>query len=386
MTTTTLTSGEASAQSLATGAAGVALLRIEQALTGRGDWRAAHRHIQQAVGGPVDAATHTGLFYGAPAIAFMLHAASADGHPRYHRASRTLDQHVVRLAHRRLAAAEARMRRGEPATFGEYDLFYGLAGIGTLLLHRLPASDATTNILGYLVRLTQPRDDSGLQLPGWWVGHDPDTIVSTAGGHANLGMAHGAAGILAALATATRRGVIVDGQLEAIERLCGWFDRWRQDADDGPWWPDWVTRQELRAGRPAQPGPGRPAWCYGTVGIARALQLAALATGDHARRRAAEQAMAAWLTDRQLGRLTDAGLCHGAAGVYQTAWRAAHDAASPAIEQRLPAIAAALTRHTVGHTSADGLLTGAAGVDLAIETARHKQPPQSGWDTCLLIA
>ncbi|WP_055483754.1 lanthionine synthetase C family protein [Sphaerimonospora mesophila] len=398
--TATLTIEDATRQSLATGTAGTALLHIEKALTGSTDWVIAHAHVRQAVAGPIDAGAHAGLYYGAPAIGFMLHAASSGGCSRYRSAATALDASVLRLARRRVALATARMERGESATFGEYDLFYGLTGIGALLLHRMPGSDTLADILRYLICLTRPRHDDGIDLPGWWVAHDPDPILPTPGGHANFGIAHGAAGLLALLALAASRGCLIDAQHEAIEDLCAWFDRWQQDSSVGPWWPQWVTCEELRTGRLACTSPGWPSWCYGAVGIARALQLAGIATGDPRRRMAAEDAMAACLTDQQLDRITEAGLCHGMAGVYQTAYRAAQDAHNPAIGQRLLAVAEALTRHAAAQhrktgqhskTAQDrragqsGLLTGDAGVALALETMRQSKPPRSGWDACLLI-
>lgn len=384
----TLTADEATSQSLARGAAGTALLHIERAWSGSGSWETARSHIRQATAGPVDAAGHAGLYYGAPAIAFMLHTA-ADRHPHYRAACEALDEHVLSLARRRLATATGRIERGEPTTFAEFDLFYGLTGIGALLLRRCPGSDVLAEILRYVVTLTEPRHQEGIELPGWWVGHDPDEILPTPGGHANFGMAHGAAGLLAFLALATSQGCVVDGQNEAIVVLTDWFDRWQQDSADGPWWPQWITREELRTGHPAQRGPGRPSWCYGTVGIARAQQLAAVATGDARRQEAAEKALAASLTETQLNRITEPGLCHGMAGVYQTAYRAARDARNPAISRNLAALATRLTRQArlLGdQVEEGGLLTGSAGVGLAWETACRTEPPHTGWDACLLIA
>ncbi|MGH8910153.1 MAG: lanthionine synthetase LanC family protein [Egibacteraceae bacterium] len=46
-----------------------------------------------------------------------------------------------------------------------------------------------------------------------------------------------------------------------------------------------------------QPGPQRPSWCYGTPGLTRAQQLAALALGDRQRQRQAENALAGCITD-----------------------------------------------------------------------------------------
>ncbi|MGW6742476.1 lanthionine synthetase LanC family protein [Streptomyces sp. NPDC055025] len=136
----------------------------------------------------------------------------------------------------------------------------------------------------------------------------------------------------------------------------------------------------------AQPDrPARPSWCYGTPGIARAGQLAAIARHDTVRQLQYEDALARCLTDPgQLSTIADTSLCHGWAGVYQTAWRAAHDAATPALRAALPGIAAALTRHA--HTGPDlGLLEGGAGTALALTTAAHDAAPISGWDACLLI-
>ncbi|WIY05591.1 lanthionine synthetase C family protein [Amycolatopsis mongoliensis] len=386
-----LTLDDVTGQSLARGGVADALLHVERAWTGAGSWATAQDHICRVVAGPVDAADHAGLYYGAPAIAFLLHAA-ADHHPRYRTASQTMDEHVLRLTRRRLDTAATRIDRGEPAAFAEYDLFYGLTGIGALLLRHHPCSDELAGILQYVVTLVaRPRREDGIELPGWWAAHDPDEIVPTPGGHANFGMAHGAAGLLAFLALATMDGHVIDGQREAINVLTTWFDRWRQDGPKGSWWPRWITRDELNAGRPAHTSPGRVSWCYGTVGIARAQQLAALATGDIRRQQDAEDVLVAGLTDTHLDRITEPGLCHGIAGVFQTAYRAARDARGPALADRLPALADRLTRHARGdedrrhRAHGAGLLTGRAGVDLALETARRSTPPHTGWDACLLI-
>ncbi|CAO5179791.1 class I lanthipeptide synthase [Frankia sp. AiPs1] len=384
----TFSADDAIRQSLARGPAGTALLNIERARTGSGSWNTAQAHLRRAVAGPIDAAEHTGLYYGAPALAFLLQAA-ADGNPRYRSARDTLDTHVLRLTRRRLTLTARRAERGDPTTFAEYDLFYGLTGIGALLLRSHPDSEILADVLRYTVSLTRPRRENGVDLPGWWVAHDPDDTLPTPGGHANLGMAHGAAGLLALLALATARGCLVDGQDEAIATLTGWFDQWRQNGADSPWWPQWITREDLRTGRPTQTSPGRVSWCYGTIGIARAQQLAALATHDQRRAQDAEATLAAALTDTQLDRISDLGLCHGLAGIYQTAYRAARDARSSAIGRRLPAIATRLAQSTASSTSSEqdsGLLTGAAGIALALESTRHVGPPRTGWDTCLLIA
>lgn len=383
--TTTLTLTETHTQSLASGYAGQALLSVETALTGAASWADARAALRQLASAPIDASEHTGLYYGAPAVAFVLHAAQGDGRPRGQGTLTVLDGHASRLTRTRLAAAERRAASGAAPRLDEYDLFYGLTGLGVLLLERRPGSDVLADVLHYVIDLTREQVRDGVVVPGWWVDHDPDPAAPTPGGHANLGMAHGAAGLLAFLATAARRGVVVDGQHEAIATLQGWFDRWRQAGPDGVWWPQWLTRDELRAGRLGHQHIPRPSWCYGTPGIARAIQIAAIATGDHIRRAGAEAALASCLTARQVARLTDAGLCHGIAGLYQTAFRAAQDAADPAVTHHLTVAAESLTR-TARPDRDLGFLTGSAGLDLALSTLRTSQPPASGWDACLLIS
>ncbi|MET9959469.1 lanthionine synthetase C family protein [Streptomyces sp. NPDC006326] len=375
--------GTALAQSLAKGPAGVALWHIEQALSGAGGWDPARAWLAAATRSEVTATDSACLTYGAPALAFVLHAAGADGQDRYRAARDKLDAATAAIAHRRVQAAHARIRRGEPAAFAEYDLLHGLAGIGVHLLHHTPGDDALAAVLSYLVALTHPLTVDGERLPGWWCAHDPHRLY-TSGGHANFGMAHGITGPLALLAQALRRGAVVDGQREAVHAITTWLDRWQQHGERGPWWPETITREEAATERPHSSGPGRPSWCYGTPGITRALQLAAIATADTGRQRAAEHALGACLADEsQLVHVTASGLCHGTAGLFQTVWRAAQDARAPGLDADARRLADTLTsQHASGSPD---FLEGAAGQALAQATALNDRPPASHWDACLLI-
>ncbi|HEY9473992.1 MAG TPA: lanthionine synthetase C family protein [Mycobacteriales bacterium] len=376
------------AQSLADGAAGTALLHIERAHAQVGDWGVAHAWLANAAQSDIVATTGSGLYFGAPAVAFALHAACTDGSDRYTRALSTLDRSVIALTHRRIDQAHARIASGHLPKFTEFDVISGLAGIGAYLLHHRPGDDALERVLSYLVRLSEPLRSGGETLPGWWTDHGPDARTSPdyPGGHGNFGMAHGIAGPLTLLASARRRGITADGDLEAVERICAWLDTWRQDRETGPWWPQWITKDELHRGRVHQPGPLRPSWCYGTPGVARAQQLAAIAVRDAGRQQLAEQALAACLSDaNQLGRITDSSLCHGWAGLFQTAWRAAVDAATPTIAANLPRLAALLVQQSEHGETSTGFLEGDAGLALALYTVADTVPTISGWDACLLI-
>ena len=191
------------------------------------------------------------------------------------------------------------------------------------------------------------------------------------------------AGPLALLATTMRHGVTVPRQDEAIRLLCSYLDMWRTDAEAGAWWPEIITRIQWKSPGVVTGHPGRPSWCYGTPGIARALQLAGLALEDADRQRQAEQALTDCLGDEaQLRHLKDASLCHGWTGLLRVSERIAADSTSGTLAALLPGLRARVTAHLDRHgPPADrGFLEGHDGVLLA-----QQDTPGATWDTCLLI-
>jgi lantibiotic biosynthesis protein len=369
--------------SLSDGAPGILLLHVERARTGHGQWATAHAWATAATRVPVTVNPTDSLFRGAPALAFALHIA---GNPAYADALNALDKAIKALTRCRLAAAHTRIDHGNRPTFTEYDLISGLAGIGRYFLDRHPDGPEIRDVLSYLVRLAEPLHVAGETLPGWWTETGPSGRLDERfpGGHANLSLAHGITGPLALVALAMQQGITVPGQTAAIDRICAWLDTWRQGDGTSAWWPPWVTKSEHRRRRCAQAGPFRPSWCYGTPGLARALQLAGQATGDTARQRAAENALLGCVSDpAQLGRLTDTSLCHGWAGLLQTLWRTSTDAQTPELNAYLPQLRGHL-RH-LPFTDGAGLLEGHAGSALALHTVTGA-PPRPRWDSCLLLA
>ncbi|MFF7156956.1 lanthionine synthetase LanC family protein [Streptomyces sp. NPDC008139] len=369
-----------SRQSLAHGPLGIALLSIERARRGVGDWYDVQRVLAGV--GPLIDGRDASLFLGAPAMAFVLHLA-ADGTDRYGAALSTLDGIVAGHTNRRLAAAHARIDAGRQPSFAEYDLFRGLTGIGALLLRRAPGGAELKGILEYLVRLTEPVTDpiNGEPRPGWWVAHAPagDT-TATPGGHANAGLAHGITGPLALLALAKRAGITVDGHQIAIVRICRWLDKIRQRDHGRLRWPRWISD-----GGPAPAPPSTPSWCYGTPGLVRAQQLAAIALGDGDGKGMAEQALLYCLTDPvALGTMTDRGLCHGVGGLLRTVQRVAQDADDPTdFTQHLDTIAKQFL--ATGPPPEDGFLVGRVGAALSFQDIESGSAPQGQWDACLLL-
>ncbi|GAA0417378.1 lanthionine synthetase C family protein [Streptomyces luteireticuli] len=396
---------------LSDGAPGIALLHLE-----RGALRTAHRWLGEAVAlartAPAEAPR---LYEGVPALSFALtRAALAAGRPL--RAAEHLAGQVRDFTHG-LARWERQRRPQDGAcvTIGTYDVISGLAGLGAHLLDAHPLdspgrSEALSEVLTALTGLTVPLRVDGRSLPGWWTAQLQEGLAPATAetGHANVGLAHGAPGPLALLALAREAGATVPGQDTAVRVLAGWLMDIRQQGDDGPWWPRTVVLGPDGGTVANEAAPGRPSWCYGTPGIARALYLAGRALDVPEWR---DTAVAAWRAalagarrahaEQAAGRLTDAGLCHGWSGLLQATWRMAHDTGDPVLRAGLPWLAErvleladpgapfGLTPPLVhdGLTSDPaGFLTGAAGAALALHTFATDSAPATGWDRALLLA
>ncbi|MFJ8806079.1 lanthionine synthetase C family protein [Streptomyces sp. NPDC102490] len=356
----------------------------------QGDWRAAHAAAKAISSRPVAAhPAQANLYRGAPAVAYVLHIA---GNSAYARSLAQLDAETVAIVSDRLDAAHRRMDNGRPPRLREYDLISGLTGLGAYLLHR-GRDNVLNHVLRYLVRLlTGPLTIDGHRVPGWWAATDPRDAVGTgrfAHGHANFGIAHGVAGPLALLALARRAGHTVDGQGDALAEGIAHLTAWAQPFDNGSiGWPELLPLDAYRKGPEPAAAPGRPSWCYGTPGITRALQLAALALHDDTARHLAERTAFQAVTDfRQTCQITEASVCHGWAGLLLATDRIASDAALPDLTGELPGLHARLESAMArAETPEDaGLLTGNAGVRLTQYTLNTSRPLDLGWETCLLL-
>jgi hypothetical protein len=333
---------------------------------------------------------------GAVAASLIIGTAHLPDPQRWHdqcaAAARWLSAHAVAVADRH----RDRRRSGIPAaaSWATYDAIGGLAGTGRVLMVAVERGHhyARAGLDAALHTLTDMISTRIGERPGWWLpadAHPAATAVHPTGAAAT-GTAHGIAGPLALLALAHTAGYRVPGQDQAIRTAADWLLRWREPATDT--WPPHITGCELDHGT-ATPVPGRrDAWCYGTPGIAAALEHAAPALGDeyldaadHAMRTLAARDPRSWDVDGPT-------LCHGYAGILQAS-RGHPDlamlAAAHIIEGCDPR-----HRYLIGHgdqnTACDdpGLLTGAAGAALAL--ADHaKLPayaPAGHWDAVLLLS
>jgi hypothetical protein len=385
-------------QSLARGALGIALLHVERAATGEGPWERARDWLDAATREPVTAAAGSHLFHGAPALAYVLSRAAAAGRTGGQRTLSMLTETISGEAAARTARAHARMDLALLPELAEFDLIRGLTGFGACLLGEDPAGPELRGILQYLVRLSEPATLNGTAVPGWWTLASPSgqrTAAFTAG-HANLGVAHGIGGPLALLALADRNGATVAGQLAAIIRICAWLRGWHTSDPDQPAWPFWITWPGHQNGQRPACWPQRLGWCYGTAGLARAVQLAAITAGDQALQSMAETTLiTAMEAPANQAATPGLSLCHGLAGLACIASAAAADARGTAAGQLrglagglIDAIQpdgcdpAAVAATLVHDPAGPGFLDGAAGVALTVLTTRTRI--SHGWDTCLL--
>ncbi|MFF4575689.1 lanthionine synthetase C family protein [Streptomyces sp. NPDC001410] len=371
------------------GLAGTALYEMVVAHT-RGTWPAARAAAQAATAQPLAAhPDEASLYRGVPAVAYALHFAKP---PASSRTLANLDAETIAIVATRLDAAQRRMDSGRPPRMAEYDLISGLTGLGAYLLRR-ERQAALERILRYLVRLlTEPLTVAGSQVPGWWTADGPRGLPEDGAfrtGHSNFGIAHGMPGPLALLALASRAGVTVDGQEQALDEGITFLTTWAQPSSDGTiGWPELLKLPDFLNGPVSGGEPGRPSWCYGTPGIGRALQLAALARRNGRARRFAEHVVLSSITDhRRLSQLEDITLCHGWAGLLLTCDRIATDAMTPTITNELPVLRSHLSAHMVRHEIPEnaGLLSGNAGVLLTLHTLSTPRPADLGWETCLLL-
>jgi lantibiotic modifying enzyme len=283
----------------------------------------------------------------------------------------------------------------EPAPAG-FDLVRGLAGLGVYALERLPAPAAAEALEAVVDRLEHAAERTGegaawLTPPG---ALQPWQRERCPAGVYDLGMAHGAAGVIALLARVVDAGVAAGRARELLDGAVRW-----------------LRARELPAGLPSRypariapgqaPAPTRLAWCYGDPGVGAALLAAARALGDaeldaHAR----GVLLSAARREPGPSGVADAPFCHGAAGIahlLHRAWRATGEAALRDTAVRwlritldLPVPGDARSRFPFrtpgdgGMTWADlpGVLEGAAGVGLVLLAAVSPVPP--AWDRIFL--
>ncbi|MFJ1651521.1 lanthionine synthetase C family protein [Streptomyces sp. NPDC088337] len=385
--------------SLSYGYPGISLLFSE--LGHRDDYYrpTAHKYLQLSL----EALRPTraqGLFDGLPAVAFSLRAAqhtNGDYRDTLTRLDALIDTHVSRV----LEYEQRRIEQSAAGTsFRAYDVVTGLTGVGRyLLLPAVPRTGSLKAVISYLVSLTDDLTIDSTRVPGWWVSHASAVELRNDLGHLNFGLAHGAAGMLSFLSLAWEAGERTAGHDEAIQKVVGWFVDTAVRDEHGVRWPATLTLNEHRDPTHTPPRT-RPSWCYGSPGIARALQMAGHALGNEAWLELADQAVQAALRRLELDRdLREAGLCHGWAGLLHILRLMSLEKESSAYNGRIPSIRSTILDAVQADApfsfrviqSGDakqlnipGFMEGASGTALAL-LATLQQETVTHWDSALLL-
>ena len=172
-----------------------------------------------------------------------------------------------------------------------YDLVSGLTGIGMYLLWDEDINgrkkEVLKSILDYFVCLCGDNLYQGRIVPGWHIEYENQTREEDrrnfAQGNLNFGMAHGILGPLLVLSEAYKKGMIVEGQLEAIKKVIMIYMKFKTLDRDGVY--NWASQLKIEdfidnkcIDRIREP---RASWCYGNIGISRALYLVSKNIGDN---------------------------------------------------------------------------------------------------------
>jgi class I lanthipeptide synthase len=384
-----------------------------------------------------------GLAAGWAGVAFASAYLGRDGQ-RYQGWRRELAPHLKRAA--RAAVATVRDRRGG-WPFADFDHIAGLAGMVSGL-GRADAGEALGLVTGALAEGTLRETGR----PPWHTA--PDQVPERAfgsrypGGMVNLGMAHGLAGVVAALAVAAGSEVaggeagdvarvagaasgevaVVAGEVAAVAggevaAVAGGEVAAVAVADRAGAGPGDVGRAlgvaagalagairsddglvtlphvlPLGSGTRRDPA-GRTAWCYGPPGAARALGMAgAVLDSPGYARLAAELLVGSLAQPARVAQLETPSFCHGVAGVLQIAARMATETGEPRLAVLVPELCEWLLDRfepdsrfgfqALGprgdRADVPGLLDGAAGVGLVLLSVANPTEPR--WDRAFLLS
>jgi len=380
------------AHAIAHGDAGLAVMcaYLDACFPDAGWDRRGHEFLASAARGVEQPpAVPPSLFTGMAGVGFACLSLSRGG-IRYQRLEATLDEALAPMARHLVRVLVGTAPAGPGSAF---DVISGASGVAAYLIEN-DAHGVLPDLLAALVTLAEPAGiPRWASLPdpsrdGWLAREYPD-------GYLDCGLAHGAPGVLALLAIALSRGIEVAGQAEAVRRLASGLLGYAASDAFGITWPQAVP---LDAAVPPVVPVSRSAWCYGSPGVARALQLAGGALGDTGLSEAATTAFGAIFRRLDAERPADSpAFCHGLAGVLQILLRFVHDAGpGTQAEATVSALAGRLLAEfgpdrllgfgpLSGRDVEDpGLLDGAAGVVVTLLAAATGTEP--AWDRLFLLS
>lgn len=212
-----------------------------------------------------------------------------------------------------------------PKFDSEFDLISGLSGISRYILSRKNKNKEMENllykILSYFVDLCNDKVINGTVVKGWItkkIDFDKNNNAYYSDiNEYNLGVAHGAPGILSILSILTKNNIEIKGQKEAIENIQNWILEINEYVEHGIW-PCYATKNDSYELGHFK----RIAWCYGNPGISNSLLLSSEALNNNTINQFSNKVLeniynipySEWLISSPM-------ICHGYAGILQIIFR-----------------------------------------------------------------
>ncbi|OWT47261.1 lanthionine synthetase C family protein [Bacillus sp. K2I17] len=200
----------------------------------------------------------------------------------------------------------------------DYDVISGLSGVTSYLLLLGRYEEITKRALELLVHICSYKNINGNVIPNWHIHQknlDIENRTNYPNGYINLGLAHGIAGPLVILSKAYKNGIIVKGQKEAILNIINLYNKYSIRSEGYTYWPMILSFEEYLS-EVKEKTNVRDGWCYGGIGIARAIFIASNALMDN---KMQEWAYKIIEERAKMGieeyNLISPTLCHGYAGV-----------------------------------------------------------------------
>lgn len=204
-----------------------------------------------------------------------------------------------------------------------YDVITGISGITRYLININSINDTSAihSCLSYLVEICGKKRINGHILPRWYIKSENQNRlkdrIKFSKGNFNLGFAHGIAGVLAVLSYAASEGISVSKQKESIIEIISEYKRTAMYDDGIVYWQGQCSYDDfISEKKDINKCMKRMSWCYGSIGILRAIKKGAEVIDD--------QELLKWVRnsicdiskiDIERYRVISPILCHGYAGI-----------------------------------------------------------------------
>jgi len=224
----------------------------------------------------------TAIFYGMTHVAYSVYALSSKV-PKIKPFLQGINNTLLDKLADYLKAADKK----EFNTIGNYEAIKGLSGPFRYLLDNSgdkKMDEMIKRLIDVFIKRSQDITILDHRVTGWH--YYPSAVekmfmdVEMPNGCVNYGVSHGMGGPLAVLPMAYYKGFKADGLKDAIYGLIAEYMSAVYYIDDIAYWPGRISAEQYLGLDEMPKQPGAMSWCYGSVGILRALYIAGVFMSD----------------------------------------------------------------------------------------------------------